>query len=123
MAVALGMVEVLGVPTALEVADAMCKGARVTLVGYENTDLGRITVLIRGAVAEVQVAIAAGLVSVERVQGGKLLSHHLIPRPHENLELALPIGQSADVEDFQQEIRFPPPLTPVGWLSTYPPNF
>jgi len=110
VAIALGMVEVLGVPTAIEVADAMCKGALVTLVGYENTDLGRITVLIRGTVAEVQTAVAAGLASVERVNGGKLLSHHIIPRPHENLESALPICRSDAVANFNQVIRFPPPL-------------
>ena len=111
MALALGMIEVLGVPTAIEVADAMCKGARVTLIGYENTDVGRITVLIRGAVAEVQVAIAAGLKSINRVNGGELLTHHIIPRPHENLEYALPICLSEAVEQFDQDIRFPPPLS------------
>lgn len=110
MAIALGMVEVLGIPTAMEVSDAMCKAARVTLVGYENTDLGRITVLIRGSVAEVQTSVAAGVASVDRVNGGKLLSYHLIPRPHENLEFALPIGHTEEVENFSRGMRFPPPL-------------
>ncbi len=110
MAIALGMVEVLGIPTAMEVSDAMCKAARVTLVGYENTDLGRITVLIRGPVAEVQTSVAAGVASVDRVNGGKLLSYHLIARPHENLEFALPIGHTEEVENFSRGMRFPPPL-------------
>lgn len=111
MTFALGMIEVLGVPTALEVADAMCKAAQVTCVGFENTDLGRITVLIRGAVAEVQVAIRAGLGAIATVNGGELLSVHIIPRPHENLEFALPIGQRQDLGEFDRIIRFPPPLS------------
>ncbi len=113
MTIALGMLETLGVPAALEAGDAMAKAAQVTLVGYENTDLGRITVLIRGNVAEVQRAIAAGIASLRRVnsQENLLLSHHIIPRPHENLEFVLPIYFSDQVAQFQQEIRFPPPLS------------
>lgn len=111
MTLALGMIEVYGVPTAVEIADAMCKAARVTLVGYENTDLGRITVLIRGYIGEVNVAIAAGLKAVLRVDGGELLSNHVIPRPHENLEYIFPIHLSANIEQFSADIRFPPPLS------------
>lgn len=110
MTLALGMIEVYGVPTAVEVGDAMCKAARVTLVGYENTDLGRITVLIRGEVSEVNVAIKAGLDAVSRVNGGEWLADHIIPRPHENLEYVLPIHRSASVDNFSADIRFPPPL-------------
>lgn len=111
MTLALGMIEVYGVPTAIEAGDAMCKAARITLVGYENTDLGRITVLIRGAVGEVNVAIAAALEAIPRVNGGEVLSHHIIPRPHENLEYVLPIHQSGNIEQFNSDIRFPPPLS------------
>ncbi|MBW4510309.1 MAG: carbon dioxide-concentrating mechanism protein CcmK [Scytonematopsis contorta HA4267-MV1] len=112
MTLALGMVEVYGVPTALEVGDAMCKAARITLVGYENTDLGRLTVLIRGNVGEVNVAVTAGLKSIAKVNGGELLSYHIIPRPHENLEYALPIHHSQNVNNFNSDINFPPPLSP-----------
>ncbi|MEH2231561.1 MAG: carbon dioxide-concentrating mechanism protein CcmK [Nostoc sp.] len=111
MTLALGMIEVYGVPTAVEVGDAMCKAARVTLVGYENTDLGRITVLIRGAIGEVNVAVTAGLKAVLRVNGGEVLSNHIIPRPHENLEYILPIHRSVNIEHFSADIRFPPPLS------------
>jgi carbon dioxide concentrating mechanism protein CcmK len=111
MALALGMIEVYGVPAALEVADAMCKAARIIFVGYENTDLGRITVLIRGQVGEVNVAVTAGLKAVMRVNGGEVLSYHTIARPHENLEYALPIYHTANLEPFQGEIRFPSPLS------------
>jgi carbon dioxide concentrating mechanism protein CcmK len=111
MTLALGMIEVYGVPTAMEVADAMCKASRVTLVGFENTDLGQITVLIRGEVGEVKVAVSLGLEAVGRVHGGEILSHHIIPRPHENLEYVLPIYRSANVEHFNSDIKFPPPLS------------
>jgi carbon dioxide concentrating mechanism protein CcmK len=114
MAIALGMVEVLGVPASLEVADAMVKAAQVTLVGYENTDFGRITVLIRGAVGEVETAVAAGIRAVNRVHTSQtlLLSHHLIPSPHSNLEAALPIYTSDRLWQFADEIRYPAPLSP-----------
>jgi carbon dioxide concentrating mechanism protein CcmK len=111
MTLGLGMIEVFGIPTAMEVADAMCKGARVTLVGFENTDLGRITVLIRGAVSDIQMAVNAGITAINSVNGGELLSFHIIARPHENLEWVLPICLSRDVEAFQQDIQFPPPLS------------
>ena len=120
MTFALGMIEVYGVPTAVEVADAMCKAARITFVGYENTDLGRITVLIRGAIGEVNVAVSLGLNAISRrlnasriarVDGGELLSYHIIARPHENLEYALPIYHSVNVDNFSADIRFPPPLS------------
>ncbi|HBB34965.1 MAG TPA: carbon dioxide-concentrating protein CcmK [Cyanobacteria bacterium UBA8803] len=112
MTLAIGMIETLGVPAALEAADAMCKAARITLVSYENTDLGRITVIIRGEVGEVKASVAAGLQAVVRVNGGEVLSHHIIPRPHENLEYVLPIHHSQEIENFHYDIRFPPPLSP-----------
>jgi carbon dioxide concentrating mechanism protein CcmK len=105
------MIEVYGVPAAVEAADAMCKAARITFVGYENTDLGRITILIRGDVGEVKMAVIRGISSVLKVNGGEILSHHIIPRPHENLEYVLPIYQSANIAQFHADIRFPPPLS------------
>lgn len=111
MTLALGMIEVYGVPAAVEAGDAMCKAARITLVGYENTDLGRITVLIRGEVGEVNVAVVAGLAAVPRINGGEVLCFHIIPRPHPNLEYVLPIHHSANIENFSTDIRFPPPLS------------
>ncbi|WP_413200820.1 carbon dioxide-concentrating mechanism protein CcmK [Nostoc piscinale] len=111
MTLALGMIEVYGVPAAVEAADAMCKAASITFVGYENTDLGRITVLIRGEVGEVNVAVVSGLAAISRVNGGEVLSFHIIPRPHDNLEYVLPIHLSANIENFNADIRFPPPLS------------
>jgi carbon dioxide concentrating mechanism protein CcmK len=111
VALALGTIEIYGIPTAMEVADAMCKSARVTLVGFENTDAGRLTVLIRGTVGDVETAVRSGLAAISKVNGGKLLSHHIIPRPHKNLEVVLPIGLSEDIESIR-DIVFPPPLSP-----------
>lgn len=104
LTLALGMIEVYGIPAAIEAADAMCKAARITFVGYENTDLGRITILIRGQIGEVNIAIKQGLTAILKVNGGEILSHHIIPRPHDNLEYILPIN-------INTEIRFPPPLS------------
>ena len=70
----------------VEAADAMVKAARVTLVGYEKIGSGRVTVIVRGDVSEVQASVAAGTESVKRVNGGQVLSTHIIARPHENLE-------------------------------------
>ena len=92
MGVALGMVEVLGFPAAVEVADSMVKAARVTLVRYEKITRAYWTIIVRGDVSEVQAAVAAGIESVKKVDGGKLLSYHIIARPHENLDYVLPIG-------------------------------
>ncbi|HLP91791.1 MAG TPA: carbon dioxide-concentrating mechanism protein CcmK [Nostocaceae cyanobacterium] len=111
MTLALGMIETYGIPAAIEAADAMCKAARITLVGYENTDLGRITVLIRGEVGEVNIAVDQGLKAVLKVNGGEILSHHIIPRPHENLEYVLPIYHSININQFNSDIRFPAPLS------------
>jgi carbon dioxide concentrating mechanism protein CcmK len=58
------MIEVYGVPAAVEAADAMCKATSITFVGYENTDLGRITILIRGDIGEVNMSVNEGLESV-----------------------------------------------------------
>ena len=101
MAIAVGMVETLGFPAVVEAADAMVKAARVTLVGYEKIGSGRVTVIIRGDVSEVQASVSAGVEGVKRVSGGEVLSTHIIARPHENLEYVLPIRYTEEVEQFR----------------------
>ena len=78
MSIAVGMIETLGFPAVVEAADAMVKAARVTLVGYEKIGTGRVTVIVRGDVSEVQASVAAGTENVTRVNGGQVLStpHH-----------------------------------------------
>ncbi len=111
MAIAVGMVETLGFPAVVECADAMVKAARVTLTGYEKVGSGRVTVIIRGDVSEVQASVAAGIESVKRVNGGQVLSWHIIARPHENLEYVLPIRYTEAVEQFREGTNA---IRPIG---------
>ena len=89
---ALGMVETKGLIGSVEAADAMVKAANVVLVGKEYIGAGYVTVMVRGDVGAVKAATDAGAAAARRV--GELVSVHVIPRPHANLEEALPIGKS-----------------------------
>ncbi len=91
MAEALGMIEAQGFVAMVEAADAMVKAAKVELVGYEKTGGGFVTAIVRGDVAAVKAATEAGAKSAERV--GKLISVHVIPRPHEHVDAVLPLGR------------------------------
>ncbi|MEM9151800.1 MAG: BMC domain-containing protein [Cyanobacteria bacterium P01_F01_bin.3] len=112
MSIAIGMIETLGFPAVVEAADAMVKAARVTLVGYERIGSGRVTVIVRGDVSEVQASVDAGTESVKRVYGGQVLSTHIIARPHENLEYVLPIRYTEAVEQFRAAVEVPRPSLP-----------
>ena len=92
MGEALGMVETKGLVAMIEAADAMVKAAKVTLVGWEKIGAGYVTAIVRGDVAAVKAATDAGAAAARRV--GELVSVHVIPRPHANLEDALPIGKA-----------------------------
>ena len=85
---ALGMIETKGLVGAIEAADAMVKSANVTLVGYEKIGSGLVTVMVRGDVGAVKAATDAGAAAAERV--GELVSIHVIPRPHTDVEKILP---------------------------------
>lgn len=85
---ALGMVETKGLVGSIEAADAMVKAASVNLVGKVHVGGGIVTVLVRGDVGAVKAATDAGSAAAQRV--GELLSVHVIPRPHNELELILP---------------------------------
>lgn len=91
MADALGMIETKGFVGMVEAADAMVKAAKVELVGYEKIGGGFVTCIVRGDVAAVKAATEAGARGAERV--GELVSVHVIPRPHVNLDLVLPLGR------------------------------
>ncbi len=90
---ALGMVETLGLVGAIEAADAMVKAANVRLIGKERIGGGFVTVMVRGEVAAVKSACDAGAAAAAKV--GELKSVHVIPRPHEDVELILPGGKGA----------------------------
>ena len=96
MADALGMIETKGFVGMVEAADAMVKAARVELVGYERIGGGYVTAIVRGDVAAVKAATEAGQRAAERV--GELVSVHVIPRPHANIDLVLPLGRQDAVE-------------------------
>ena len=85
---ALGMIETKGLVGSIEAADAMVKAANVTLVGKEFVGGGLVTVLVRGDVGAVKAATDAGAAAAQRV--GELISVHVIPRPHNEVEAILP---------------------------------
>ena len=97
MADALGMIETRGFVGMVEASDAMVKAARVELVGYEKIGGGYVTAVVRGDVAAVKAATEAGARQAERV--GELISVHVIPRPHPNIDKALPLGRREQVTD------------------------
>ena len=90
MGEALGMIETKGLVAMIEAADAMVKAAKVTLVGWEKIGAGYVTAMVRGDVAAVKAATDAGAAAARRV--GELVSVHVIPRPHGEVEKILPKG-------------------------------
>jgi len=91
MAEALGMIETKGFAAMVEAADAMVKAAKVELVGYEKIGGGYVTAIVRGDVAAVKAALEAGARGAEKV--GEVVSVHVIPRPHLNVDRVLPLGR------------------------------
>lgn len=85
---ALGMIETKGLVASIEAADAMVKAANVTLIGKVLVGGGLVTVMVRGDVGAVKAATDAGAAAAERV--GELVSVHVIPRPHNEVEYILP---------------------------------
>jgi microcompartment protein CcmL/EutN len=90
------MIETKGFVGMVEAADAMVKAAKVELVGYEKIGGGYVTAIVRGDVAAVKAATEAGQRAAERV--GEVVSVHVIPRPHVNIDLSLPLGRQEDAK-------------------------
>ncbi len=90
MGEALGLIETRGLVGAIEAADAMVKAANVTLVSKEEIGGGLVTVMVRGDVGAVQAAVEAGAEAAKTV--GELISVHVIPRPHAEVENMLTRG-------------------------------
>lgn len=93
---ALGMVETKGLVGSIEAADAMVKAANVILIGREYIGAGYVTVMVRGDVGAVKAATDAGAAAARRV--GELVSVHVIPRPHSEVERILPNKGAAPAE-------------------------
>ncbi|HIR20515.1 MAG TPA: BMC domain-containing protein [Candidatus Pelethomonas intestinigallinarum] len=91
---ALGMVETKGLVGSIEAADAMVKAANVNLIGKVHVGGGLVTVMVRGDVGAVKAATDAGAAAASRV--GELVSVHVIPRPHSEVEMILPTLDTTD---------------------------
>jgi len=86
---ALGLIECRGLVAMIEAADAAVKSANVVLVGWEKIDAGLVTAIVRGEVGAVKAAVDAGAAAGRKV--GEVLSTHVIPRPHANIDDAIPV--------------------------------
>ncbi|HHH11923.1 MAG TPA: BMC domain-containing protein [Sorangium sp.] len=91
---ALGMIECRSFTAMVEASDAMVKAAKVELVSYEKTGGGYVTAIVRGDVAAVRAATDAGQAAAARI--GEVVAVHIIPRPHANVDSALPLGHGDD---------------------------
>jgi microcompartment protein CcmL/EutN len=100
---ALGMVETKGFVGAVEAADAMVKAANVQLVGKEYIGAGYVTIFVRGDVGAVKAATDAGAAAARRV--GELISVHVIPRPHGEVERVLPKGGAVGYSPDEKAIQ------------------
>ena len=107
---ALGMIETRGLVAAIEAADAMVKAANVTLACKEGVGGGLVTVMVRGDVGAVKAATDAGAAAAERV--GELISVHVIPRPHEELEEILGDPDDAAPKAPEGPVKEDPPTNP-----------
>ena len=85
---ALGMIETRGLVAAIEAADAMVKAANVVLVGSEKIGSGLVSVMVRGDVGAVKAAVEAGSAAANSL--GEVIATHVIPRPHNDVEMILP---------------------------------
>ncbi|NER19647.1 MAG: BMC domain-containing protein [Symploca sp. SIO1B1] len=116
----LGLVSTLSFPVIVSTADAMLKSAGVTLVGYEKIGNGHCTAIVRGAIAEVRIAVQAGMEHAQKE--GQFLSSLVIPRPFPNLEVIFPIGSHL-LDPAQQNHRSRISNQAIGLLETrgFPP--
>lgn len=85
---ALGMIETRAMVALVEASDAACKAAKVELVGWDRVGAGMVTAFVRGEVAAVKAAVDAGAAAAGKL--GEVISVHVIPRPHDELEAAVP---------------------------------
>lgn len=100
---ALGMVETKGFVGAVEAADAMVKAANVQLIGKEYIGAGYVTIFVRGDVGAVKAATDAGAAAARRV--GELISVHVIPRPHAEVERVLPVNGATGLSPDERSLQ------------------
>lgn len=90
--IALGMIETKGLIASIEAMDQMLKAANVKIAGKEHVTGGYVAVMVRGDVGAVKAAVDAGAAAAQRI--GELISVHVIPRPHVEVESILPVGDN-----------------------------
>ena len=105
---ALGLIETRGLVGAIEAADAMVKAARVKFLGRQKVKGGLVAVMVTGDVGAVKAAVDAGAAACKRV--GKLVSAHVIPRPHDDIDAMIPAG--TDVDKAPQKKKPQPKASP-----------
>lgn len=116
---ALGLIETIGLVTAIEAADAAVKSACVTLVGYENTrGGGKITVKLVGDVGAVQAAVSAGVAAAERV--GKVYGQRIIPRPSDEIDALIAVVAHGQKPAPKPAPALAPTAAPVAALAPTP---
>jgi ethanolamine utilization protein EutM len=81
---ALGFIETKGLVAAIQAADAMVKAANVRLVTKQQAGGGLISIIVEGDVGAVKAAVDAGAAAASQI--GKVVSAHVIPRPHDGME-------------------------------------
>jgi len=91
---ALGLIETRGLVAAIEAADAMLKAAKVRFLGRQKVKAGLIAVMVAGDVGAVKAAVDAGTAAGKKV--GEVVSSHVIPRPHEDIDSMIPTGPQAE---------------------------
>ena len=90
---ALGLLETKGLVALMEGTDAMLKAANVDMIGWDRAGAGMVTAFVRGDVAAVKAAVDAGAEAAGRV--GTVVSVHVIPRPHDDINAMMPKEQAA----------------------------
>jgi ethanolamine utilization protein EutM len=104
---ALGLIETSGLVGAIEAADAMVKAAKVKFLGRQKVKGGLVAVMVTGDVGAVKAAVDAGAAACKQV--GKLVSAHVIPRPHDDIDLMIPAEPAT--EKVTEPKKKPPPKT------------
>ena len=104
---ALGLIETRGLVAAIEAADAMVKAAKVKFLGRQKVKAGLVAVMVSGDVGAVKAAVDAGTAACRRV--GEVVSSHVIPRPHEDIDFIIPAGSEEEkpAKKKQKPVRKP----------------
>lgn len=104
---ALGLIETRGLVAAIEAADAMVKAAKVRLLGRQKVKAGLVAVMVAGDVGAVKAAVDAGTAAGKRI--GTIVSSHVIPRPHDDIDAVIPTGpeEKKPAEPKKKPVRKP----------------